>query len=32
VLQREVLAGWQPFTEHGAFVLTLGLTVATAQK
>jgi len=28
----EVVSGWQPYTDDGGFVLTLGLTVATAHK
>ena len=31
-LQREVLSGWQPYTDGGGFVLKLGHTVATAHK
>ena len=31
-LQSEVLAGWQPYTDEGAFVLPLKGTVATARK
>jgi hypothetical protein len=31
-LQRDVLSGWQPYTDDGGFVLALGLTVATAHK
>jgi ubiquinone/menaquinone biosynthesis C-methylase UbiE len=31
-LQAEVLAGWQPYTDDAAFVLPLGVTMATARK
>jgi ubiquinone/menaquinone biosynthesis C-methylase UbiE len=31
-LEREVVAGWQPFIEDGSLVLQVGITVATARK
>jgi SAM-dependent methyltransferase len=30
-LEREVVAGWQPFTEDGGLILALGVTLATAS-
>jgi hypothetical protein len=30
-LEREVVAGWQPFTEDGSLVLQVAVTAATAR-
>ena len=31
-LERDVVAGWQPYVENGGLVLEIAITVATAQK
>ncbi|HVR13545.1 MAG TPA: methyltransferase domain-containing protein [Gaiellaceae bacterium] len=31
-LERDVVAGWQPYVENGGLVLEVAITVATAQK
>jgi SAM-dependent methyltransferase len=32
VLERDVVAGWQPFVEDGSLILEVGITIATGQK
>ena len=32
LLERDVVAGWQPYVENGGVVLEVAITVATAQK